>query len=155
MPQVRRGRADARFRVAERLVARARVKLCVRHESCAAGQCADLAFEILDLVEVVAPVQEALGTGVTAQVHCIAQALAKAGQVPDPAIVCAVVVAGRAAHVGVACEPRVQRVVEQSLALEDLGSEFLAVVRCLGCKSRYVCDAFGQEFREVVYRPWD
>src|SRR5262245_58735705 len=48
--------ADARLLVAERLAARTRVELRISHEPGAVREVPDLLLEILDLIEVVAPV---------------------------------------------------------------------------------------------------
>src|SRR5262245_46176204 len=93
----------------------------IRHESGGTRQVTDLTLEILHLVEVVRPLQEALRASSSAQVDRIAQSLAHTRQVPDAAVMAAVVVAGRAAQVPVRGEARVPCVVEQLLAGEDAG----------------------------------
>jgi hypothetical protein len=97
------------------------MEIGIRHESGATRKIADLALEILHLVEIVRPVQETLGAGSSAQVDRVAQPLAHARHVPDATIMAAVVVTGRAAQVPVFREARVPCVVEQLLAGQDAG----------------------------------
>src|SRR5204862_4269093 len=78
----------------------------------------NLAFEVLHLVEVRAPVQPAVRRARSAQIDRIAEPLAHAGQIPDATVLPAVVVTGGAAHVAVARQARVAGVVEQLLARE-------------------------------------
>src|SRR6185369_11166311 len=112
---------DASLRVAEREAARARVERGIRHETRAARERANLPFEVLYLVEVLAPVQTTLSRSGAAQVDRVAESLAHSGQVPHAAVLAAIVVAGSAAHVAVAREARVARVVEQLLTREHRG----------------------------------
>src|SRR6185436_12988847 len=104
---------EAGFRVAQRLVAGAGVEVRIGHEARAAGEVTDLALEVLHLVEVVAPVQEALGASAAAQADGVAQAFAESRQVPGAPVAAAIIVAGGAAQVSVARESRVLRVVEE------------------------------------------
>src|SRR5512147_2147971 len=50
--------AESRLGIAERRTARAGEEIRVTHESCTAGKVADLSLEILDFVEILAPVRE-------------------------------------------------------------------------------------------------
>ncbi len=83
-------------------------------------------LEVLDLVEVRRPVHAAVADAAAAvQLDGVAQPLAAVGEVPDPPVLAAVQVAGRAADVLVAVHLRVVRVVEDPLALQDLRGERL------------------------------
>ena len=135
--------AQAALAVAERLRAGAGVELRVGHQPGAERQRADLAFEVLDFVEVAGPVLRALRAGPAPQRDGVAQAFAEAGEVPGAPIVPTVVVARRATDVGVAGKPRVGRVVKQSLAGEHVGGQLL------GRDSRSVGEQRHVEFAEV------
>jgi hypothetical protein len=60
------------------------------------------------------------GARASTQARGVAQAFTKTAQVPDAAVVTTVVVAGGAAHVGVARQAGVASVVEELLAKQDL-----------------------------------
>ena len=125
-------------------------KIRVGHQPRAAGQGADLALKVLDFVKICAPVQPAMpDPGAAAQVHRIAQTLAQARQVPDPAVVAAVVVAGRAAQVSVARQPEVLGVVKQLLAGQDRGRQLVRRHRRQRGAHRRQPVAPGQQARQV------
>ncbi|MFN9958781.1 MAG: hypothetical protein ACK55I_37290, partial [bacterium] len=69
-------RTDTGLAVPQRQAAGARRQLRRGHQARSARQLADLHLEILHLVEVAAPVQQALPPGTAAQAHRVAQALA-------------------------------------------------------------------------------
>ena len=139
------------LRIAQRLAARAGVEIGVGHQARAQRQRADLAFEVLQLVEVVAPVQEPLARRAPAQADRVAQAFAEAGQVPHPAVAAAVVVAGGAAHVAVARQARVARVVEELLAFEHRRAQLLGAHGRQGGERRHVDRARAQQRRQVEH----
>ncbi len=93
------------------------------------------------------PVQESLAACTAVQVRGVAQPLAEARQVPHAAVLTAIVVAGGAAEVGVASEPRVDGVIEEPLALQHSGAQLLgSECRRVG-DERQARDAFGLELR--------
>src|SRR4030095_11793460 len=91
------------------------------------------------LVEVVAPVQEALRhAGATAQLDRVAQALTEAGEVPGASVAAAVVVARGAAEVAGAGKAQGARAGEEKLACEHLRRELLRRDRAQGRERRHV-----------------
>ncbi len=116
------------FGIAERLIARAGVELRVAHEAGATGKGADLALEVVKLIEVARPVQRAL-VAMTAQRDRVAQTFAHAGEIPGAAIMTAVVVTGGAGDVFLQCEPRIQGVIKELFTAKDGGAEFFGVDR--------------------------
>ena len=118
--------AEAGLRVAERLGAGAGGEVGIFHQAEPRADATDLAFEVVDLVEVRRPVEPAVGgAGAAAEVDGVAEAFAEAGEVPGAAVVRAVEVAGGAAHVAFLVEAGGSGVVEESLAVQDLGRERL------------------------------
>jgi hypothetical protein len=80
------------------LAAGASIEVTVRHQSGAASEITDLFFEVLDLIKISRPMGGPLpGAGFAAQVGGIAQTFAHAGEIPDAAIVAAIIVTGRTA----------------------------------------------------------
>ena len=142
--------AEAGLAVAERGVARACVELRVRHQAGAAGKGADLAFEVLHLVEVGAPVHEALRhAGAAGQRRRVAQAFAEVREVPGAAVVAGVAVATGAAHVAVARQARVAGVVEEPLAKQHLRTQALSARRAHGGEGRELRQALPDQRPQV------
>jgi hypothetical protein len=105
--------ADSRLRIAQRLIASAGVVGGVGHQTGTARKIADLLLEILEFIEVGAPMQEAVSHGGAAvQGDGVAQPFAEAGYIPDPTVTAAVIVATGATDIGIAREPRIPGVVE-------------------------------------------
>src|SRR5512140_808249 len=99
------------LRCAERI--RATAEVGVGHQTGSTCQGSNLPLEVLDLVEVVAPVQEALAGGPPTQCDCVAQALAEPGEVPGTPVAATVVVAARTTHVAISRQTRIPRIVEE------------------------------------------
>ena len=112
-------RAASGIRPAERWMRRAG-----GDEAAACGEDTNLALKVLDLVEVARPVGGAV-IGMPFEADVVAQTFAKAGEVPHPSIVAAVVVAGGAGDVLIKGEAPVAGIVEALFAVQDVGGEFL------------------------------
>ena len=90
-------------------------------ESGAAEGAADVVLEVLDFIEVSAPVHRPVPhAAASAQVGGAAQALAASGEIPDAAIVPAIDVAGGAGNVAVRTHAGIGGVVEDALALQHV-----------------------------------
>lgn len=77
-------------------------------EACPAAESPNLAFEILDFVEVSAPMQSALRhPSVPAEIDCIAQAFAKLREIPCARIMITAEMTTRACNVSIPCEARI------------------------------------------------
>ncbi|EWS57787.1 hypothetical protein Y694_04265 [Methylibium sp. T29-B] len=109
----------------------------------------DLPFKILDLVEISAPVLEALPTGPTTQADRVAQPFSQTAQVPCATVVPTVVVAGRATHVRIARQPGVTGIVEELLARQHHGRELLDGDRVDGCRCSHAELAIPYQPRQI------
>ena len=97
----------------------------IAHQAGAEREVPDLAFEVLDLVEVAGPMQRSLrDAAVAAEGDGVAQAFAELGEVPDAAVLPAVVVAAGATDVLLEGHAIVACVVEELFSAQHLGAEF-------------------------------
>src|SRR5690606_30802887 len=114
-------RAQAGFGIAERGVPRSLIERLVRKKPRATERVADVVFEVLDLVEVGAPVQPPLsGATFAEQRRGVAEPFTAIGEVPHLPVFEAVEVTGGAADVAVQGHAQVGSVVENYLTREHL-----------------------------------
>ncbi len=90
---------------------------CVRHQPGAAKHSADVAFKVVNLIEIRAPVNAPVGAATTpAQIDRIAQAFTGIAEIPDAAVFAAIMMATGATLVVLPCQPWILGIMEKLFA---------------------------------------
>ena len=114
------------LRISQGSGARAGVKIRITHQTGPQGKSANLAFEVLDLIEIACPVKWPLGgSSVPPQSNGVSQAFPELSEIPNSSIVPGIVLTRSAAKILLKSQAGVAGVIEVLLAQEHRWGKLL------------------------------